>query len=346
MTTMQQLTFIKPQQLEWQEVAAPVIGSPGEAIVRPLAVTRCDLDLYMATGSYPIQGPFAFGHEIAGEVVETGDGVTRFAPGDRVIVPFQINCGTCDNCRRGWTNACTTVAPFSAYGFAPTGERLWGGGLSDLINVPFAEAMLVKIPDTVSLPGAAAISDNAADGYRTVADPLAQRPGADILILGGLAQSVGLFAIQAARALGAGRIIYRDFDAGRLAKAKALGAEAIHTQYGPDLRAEEEFPIVVEAAGLPDALTFAMRSTQPCGICSGVSAGTSTRANIPLRSMYMKGITYTLGRVHARAEIDHLLDCAQCGTLMPDKVITRSVPFSQAADAMMESDIKIVFERD
>ncbi len=346
MTSMQQLTFIKPAQFEWHEVPAPTLENAGEAIVRPLAVTRCDLDLYMASGSYPMEGPFAFGHEIAGEVVEVGDGVKGFVPGDRVIVPFQINCGTCDNCRCGWTNACTSVEPFAAYGFAPTGERKWGGGLSDLLNVPFADAMLVKIPDSVSMTGAAAISDNASDGYRTVAEPLAQRPGADILIVGGLAQSVGLFSVQAARALGAGRIIYRDFDAGRLAKAKILGAEVIETRYGPDLRATEEFPIVVEAAGLPDALVFALRSTQPCGICNSVSAGMGKQTSIPLRSMYMKGITYNISRVHARTEIDHLLDCAQCGTIKPDEVITRSVPFSEAADAMMESDIKIVFERD
>ncbi len=346
MTSMQQLTFIKPKQFEWHEVPAATIENAGEAIVRPMAVTRCDLDLYMASGMYPMQGPFAFGHEIAGEVVEIGDGVTGFVPGDRVIVPFQINCGSCDNCRRGWTNACTTVEPFAAYGFAPTGDRKWGGGLSDLVNVPFADAMLVKIPDSVSITSAAAISDNAGDGYRTVAEPLAQRPGADILIVGGLAQSVGLFSVQAARALGAGRIVYRDYDTDRLAKAKALGAEAIQTQYGPDLRATEEFPIVVEAAGLPDALVFALRSTQACGICSGVSAGMSNQTNIPLRSMYMKGITYTISRVHARTEIDHLLDCAHCGSITPDDVITRSVPFSQAADAMMDPDIKIVFERD
>lgn len=346
MTSMQQLTFIKPKQFEWHEVKAPTIEGVGEAIVRPIAVTRCDLDLYIASGIYPMDGPFAFGHEIAGEVVDVGDGVKGFAPGDRVIVPFQINCGSCDNCQRGWTNACTSVPAYSAYGLAPSSGREWGGGLSDLVKVPYADAMLVKIPDTVSMKGAAAISDNAADGYRTVAEPLAQRPGADILILGGLAQSVGLFAIQAARALGAGRIVYRDYDVARLTKAKALGAEAIQTQYSPDLRATEEFPIVVEAAGLPDALTFAIRSTEPCGTCSGVSAGMSKHSSIPQRSMYMKGITYTLGRVHARAEIDHVLDCAHCGTINPNDVITRSVPFSEAADAMMESDIKIVFERD
>ena len=105
MTTMRQLTFLKPGEFEWREVAAPLIEGPEQALVRPLAVTRCDLDLYIATGLFPMQGPFAFGHEIAGEVVAVGDRVTVAQPGDRVIVPFQINCGRCDMCRRGFTNA-------------------------------------------------------------------------------------------------------------------------------------------------------------------------------------------------------------------------------------------------
>ncbi|MEP6012389.1 MAG: alcohol dehydrogenase catalytic domain-containing protein, partial [Parasphingorhabdus sp.] len=109
--SMQQLNFIRPGTLEWHEVSAPRIENGGQAIVKPLAVTRCDLDLYIANGTIPMKdGPFAFGHEIAGVVVEIGDEVTCCKPGDKVIVPFQINCGTCKNCRAGFTNGCTNVA--------------------------------------------------------------------------------------------------------------------------------------------------------------------------------------------------------------------------------------------
>jgi alcohol dehydrogenase len=343
---MRQLTFVKPGQFEWREVEAPRIEGTGQALVRPLAVTRCDLDLYIATGLFPMQGPFAFGHEIAGEVVAVGDSVTAARPGDRVIVPFQINCGRCDMCQRGFTNACTAVPPYSAYGLAPSSGTEWGGGLSDCVRVPYADAMLVRIPDGVSLPSAAAIADNATDGYRTVAGPLERSPGAKVLVVGGLAQSVGLFAVQAARALGAGQVVYRDFDARRLDAAKALGAHVIPTVYAPDLPVQETFPIVVEASGLPDALTFALRSTGPCGICTSVSAGVGDKASVPLRSMYMQGITYAVSRVHARADLGGALDCARCGGSHPDQLITREVRFQDAAEAMTDSAIKLVFVAD
>ena len=90
---MRQLKFIQPGKFEWHDVAAPRLENDSQALVRPLAVTRCDLDLYIATGLFPMEGPFAFGHEIAGEVVDVGDDVKSVVPGDRVIVPFQISCG-------------------------------------------------------------------------------------------------------------------------------------------------------------------------------------------------------------------------------------------------------------
>ncbi len=345
MASMRQLTFIAPGQFEWWEVPAPKIAFAHQAIVRPLAVTRCDLDLYIATGLFPMAGPFAFGHEIAGEVVEIGDSVTSVQPGARVIVPFQINCGLCGPCLRGHTNACEAVPRYAAYGLAPSSGTEWGGGLSDAVLVPFADAMLVPIPDGVPMTAAAALADNASDGYRTVAGPLADRPGADVLVVGGLAQSVGLFAVEAARALGAGRVVYRDFDDRRLAAARALGAEAVKTVYDADLCPDEQFPIVVEAVGLPDALAFALRATAPCGVCTGVSAGTGEPMEVPLRSMYMKGVTYTVSRVHARADLVGALECATCGRTHPERLISRDVSFEDAAEAMAEPDLKPVFVR-
>lgn len=344
---MRQLTFIKPGELEWRDVAPPVLETATDALVRPMAVSRCDLDLYIATGLYPIEGPFAFGHEIAGEVIETGDRVTGFKPGDRVIVPFQISCGVCGPCRRGWTNACENVPQFSAYGLAPIAGHEWGGGLADLVRVPFAEHMLVAAPDSISWGAAAAISDNAADGFRTVDGPLRDRPGADVLIVGGLAQSVGLFAVEAARALGAGAIVYTDFDDARLTMAASLGAQSLKTDYTAQKKFNRDFPIVVEAAGLPDGLSFALRSTEPCGVCTGVSAGTGVDPTVPLRAMYTKGITYAVSRVHARGVIPDLLACASCHDgFSPEKILTKTVSFEAAPDAMTDMTSKLVFLRD
>ncbi|MFT4799010.1 MAG: threonine dehydrogenase-like Zn-dependent dehydrogenase [Sulfitobacter sp.] len=346
-TSMQQFTFVEPHRFEWREVPSPRIDSPVQAIVRPLVVTRCDLDLYIANGSAKVKsGNFAFGHEIAAEVVEIGDGVSHFVPGDMVVVPFQINCGTCDNCRRGYTNACSSVPAYSAYGLAPSSGKEWGGGLSDLLLVPFADAMLVNIPEGVSLPVAAAISDNASDGYRAVAEPLRNRPGSDVLIVGGMAQSVGLFSIQVAIAMGAGRVVYTDFDAERLAHARTLGAEVIKTEYRPLMPVEWQFPIVVDASNVPEGLIFALNSTAPCGICTGISAGAAIMDGLPLVQMYMKGITYDISRVHARATIEKVMDCVRCGSINHKDVITTTLPFSSAADAMTDSDVKIAFVRD
>ncbi len=342
---MRQLTFVEPGRLQWREVPTPQLEGRGQALVRPLAVTRCDLDLYIATGLYPIRGPFAFGHEIAGVVLDVSDDVKSVVPGDRVIVPFQVNCGDCDFCRRGLTNACSAVPPASAYGLAAISGTEWGGGLSDVVRVPYADPMLVRIPATLTLPAAAAMSDNAVDGYRTVAGPLAALPGADVLVVGGLAQSVGLFAVAAAVGLGAGRVVYTDFGEARLAKAAGLGADAVACDYSARERFDRSFPIVVEAGATADSLAFALRSTQRCGTCTGVSAGTGTMAQVPLREMYTKGISYHVSRVHARGVLDAALDCVCRGRFDPASVLTRDVSFTEAADAMMEGDIKMVFLR-
>lgn len=346
-SSMRQLTFVRANQLEWREVETPRIENSGQAIVKPLAVTRCDLDLYIANGTVPMKdSPFAFGHEIAGEVIAVGDDVDRVKPGDRVIVPFQINCGTCKNCQLGFTNGCTSVPPFSAYGLAQSSGKEWGGGLIDYVLVPYADAMLVKIPEAIPLTTAAAISDNASDGYRTVAKPLARRPGEDVLIVGGFAQSVGLFSVQAAIALGASRVVYTDFEKDRLAKAKSFGAEVRELNYASDMLAKEQFPIVVDTSNIRDGLIFALKSTAACGFCTSVSAPGRTIDNVPLAQMYMKGITFDISRVHARNEIEKVLDCACHGKIQHQQVISTHVPFSQAQDVMTAPDIKIVFESD
>lgn len=90
---MRQLAFVEPGRLEWQEAAVPE-PAPGQAVIRPLAVARCDLDAAMAAFGL-FAGPYPVGHEIAGEVVEVGSGVTRLRPGQRVAVPFQVSCGRC-----------------------------------------------------------------------------------------------------------------------------------------------------------------------------------------------------------------------------------------------------------
>ena len=346
MASMQQLTFVKPYVLEWWEVPAPALSTGRDAIVRPLAVARCDLDAPIVTGAFPIPGPFGFGHEMTAEVIDVGDQVTQFTPGDRVIVPFQISCGECDNCRRGWTNACMNEVPFAAFGLGARLEDDYGGALSDMVRVPYADAMLVTLPDAISPEAGAGLSDNVADGYRTVAHGLADFPGEPVLIAGGLAQSVGLYAVYAAVALGAKRVVYVDFDATRLSLARAAGAETVQiNSYEEARRNDQDFLITVDASGLLGGLQYAMRSTAPCGFLTGVSGGLKPTAELDLPGAYRRGITYNVSRVHGRRELPHTLCHACSGAVDPMVLVDRVLPFEDSIDAMLDPAPKIIFSR-
>ena len=142
---MRSLVLEGTGRLAWHEVPDPQRRHDREAIVRPLAVATCDLDQPMIFGQTPFQFAIHLGRECVAEVVEGPEG---FAPGDRAVVPFPISCGTCERCRRGLTGKCETVPSLSMYGFGPLGGE-WGGMLSDLALVPYAEAMLVPLPEGV-----------------------------------------------------------------------------------------------------------------------------------------------------------------------------------------------------
>src|SRR5258708_31390257 len=113
---MRQLTFIQPGQLEWWDVVAACSTSADQALVEPVVVASCDLDAPILRGEAPFAGPFAFGHECIAKVVEIGEGVHAVTPGQYVVVPFQISCGSCSSCQRGQTANCTSVPRFSWYG--------------------------------------------------------------------------------------------------------------------------------------------------------------------------------------------------------------------------------------
>ncbi len=346
MSSIQQLTFVEPGKLEWWEVPAPLLRTGKDAIVKPLAVARCDLDTAVVVGSFPIAGPFGFGHEMTAEIVEVGDQVTGFAPGDRVVVPFQINCGECTNCRRGWTNACQNEVPYAAYGLGTRLEDDYGGAFSDLVRVPYADAMLLPLPEGISPEAGAGLSDNVADGYRTVDQGLREYPGEPVLIAGGLAQSVGLYAVHAAVTLGSSRVVYVDFDETRLSMARAAGAEVLQIgSYEAAVRHDSDFLITVDASALPDGLRYAMRSTAPCGFVNGVIGGLEPTVALELPAVYRRGITYTLGRVHARNVMERTL-CHTCkGELDPMAIVDRVLPFEDSIDAMLDPAPKIVFSR-
>src|SRR6201992_1216742 len=160
---MRQLTCEDTGRYAWREVPEPELTAPEQALVRPLVVACCDLDVAAAHGQVPLPPGYAVGHEGLAEVVAVGDAVTGVRVGDRVVVPFQISCGTCPECRRGVTGSCGSVPLMACYGMAPIAGLDGGGFMSDVVLVPFADAMLLPVPDGVEPTGIASLSDNIPD---------------------------------------------------------------------------------------------------------------------------------------------------------------------------------------
>src|ERR1700752_3056225 len=215
---MHQLMFEAAGEYGWQEAPDPEITAPEQAIVRPVAVACRDLDVAVAEGRLPMPPGHAVGHEGGAEVVAGGDAGRDFKAGDRVIVPFQINCGQGAACRRGVTGTCASLPLMAMYGMAPLAGLDGGGFMSDLVLVPYADAMLIPVPDGVDPIAIASLSDNIPDGWRAVgpyAEDLARLDSTDrrVLIVGRL--SIGLYAAAIAAALGA-HVDYLDTDPHRL----------------------------------------------------------------------------------------------------------------------------------
>jgi len=340
---MRQLTFIKPGTLEWWDVPEPRIEAPLQALVRPVAVASCDLDAPILRGEAPFSGPFAFGHEFVAEVAEIGEAVLTIQVGQLVVVPFQISCGICDACQRGFTGHCTTVERFASYGLGKGG---WGGALSDLVRVPFADAMLVPVPAGVTPEAVASASDNLPDAWRTVGPYLLKHPGSPVLIIGGAGSgSIGLYAAAIARALGASQVDYADQDTQRLETAQALGVNALAIGNSFPKRLGT-YPLTVDAGANPQGLTCALRSTEPEGTCISTGIYFAHEIPLPLREMYYTGVIFQTGRVHARPAIPEILTLVREARLEPEKITTEFALWEEAPQALGTFHTKLIITRE
>jgi alcohol dehydrogenase len=340
---MRQLYYVKPEFLEWRDVPEPKLVDDRDALVRPLAVTRCDLDLLIANGQAGFPGPFAMGHEAVGQVVEVGDSVRSFKPGDRVLVPFQISCGQCRRCQAGHTGSCELVPHRSCFGMAPLSGVEHGGALSDLLRVPFAEHMLVATPEDVSSEALAGVADNITDAYRFVAPHLRERPGLRVLVVGGLGQGVGLYVVKWARALGAESVVYVDDNVSRLGLARQAGAQTIELKIEDASVPAMQFPLTIDASGREEGLAYAIRSTECDGLCQRVYGDLKAKTLVPLRDMYGIGLTLRLGRVNVRHWMPEVVQHISSGYFRPEDIITRRASFREAPEMMLDPSIKIVF---
>ncbi len=256
---MKALTWHGLGDVRVEEVPDPRIQEPTDAIVRVTSTAICgsDLHLYGVLAPYLSAGDI-IGHEFMGIVEEVGTGVTNLAVGDRVVVPFNISCGTCWMCQRGLFAQCETTQVreydkgASLFGYT----SLYGqipGGQAELVRVPHADFGPIKVPEGLPDERFLFLSDILPTAWQGVAFADVE-PGSTIAILG--LGPVGQLAVRCAQEQGAGRVIGVDLVPERLARARRLGADVLDLNDGDVATALKEMTggrgpdSVVDAVGM------------------------------------------------------------------------------------------------
>jgi len=215
--------------------------------------------------------------------------------------------------------------------------------LSHAVNVPYADDMLLLVPEGIAPHSLASASDNLPDAWRTVGPYLQQQPESPVLVVGGGAWSIGLYAVAIAVALGSERVDYLDNDLERLELAQSLGANPLEGTIPESLG---PYPITVDASSDPIGLGCALRSVEPGGVCTSVGIYFSKEVPIPLFQMYATGVTFQTGRINARADIPQILALVESGRLKPERVTTKLAHWAEASEALLDRSAKVVIVRD
>jgi len=328
---MQSLVLTGPRSLEWQDRPAPSLSDRGDALVRPIASSACDLDRRLVISPAPFETPFALGHEAVGEIVDLDGDDSPFRVGQRVVIPWHISCGTCANCRRGLPGACASVPRLASYGTSAGG--LWGGLFDELVRVPWARHNLTPLPPSVDPFLAASASDNLTDAFQAVRPTLDAHPGAEVLVVGGTA-SLGLLTVLSAVALGAAKVTYLDVDEGRCAQAAAAGATTTAAEAYPD-RLDGDFDLVVDASAAAAGFRCALLSTRPGGTCV-IRSVYFGEPRLPYFSLYGTGITLVVGPPHASPHVPDVLKLVGEGALDPSPVLAGPFGYEEAVEILLD----------
>jgi glutathione-independent formaldehyde dehydrogenase len=198
-------------------------------ILKVITTNICGSDQHMVRGRTTVSAGTVLGHEITGEIIETGSDVEFMKVGDLCSVPFNIACGRCWNCKAGHTGVCLNVnaaRPGAAYGYVDMGG--WIGGQAEYVMVPYADFNLLKFPDydqaMEKIGCLTTLSDIFPTGYHGCIQANVQ-PGKTVYIAG--AGPVGLASAVGAQLLGAAVVIVGDYNAERLAHARSFGCETV-----------------------------------------------------------------------------------------------------------------------
>src|SRR5687768_7964679 len=259
-----------------QEVEKPLAG-PGEAVIRITLTTICGTDLHIVRGEYPVAPGLVIGHEPVGVIEQIGDGVIGYEVGDRVLVGAITPCGQCSACLSAHWSQCG-----HGIGYEPLGGWRFGntinGAQAEYLLVPYAQANLAKIPDTVTNEQAVLLADIASTGF-SGAESAKIRLGDSVVIF---AQGpIGLCATVGSKLMGASLIIAVDGDENRLAIAKRMGADIVldyrHTDVTADVKrlTDGGADVAIEALGTQQTFESCLKSLRPGGTLSslGVYSG-------------------------------------------------------------------------
>lgn len=226
---MKAVVYKKPFQVAIENVPDPKIQHPNDVIVKITSTAICGSDLHMYEGRTAAEPGIVFGHENLGTIVEIGKAVTSLKAGDRVVMPFNVACGFCRNCQRGFTGFCLTVNrdpgfAGGAYGYVAMGP--YTGGQAEYLRVPYADFNCLKLPEGSGQENDfVLLADIFPTGYHG-AELADVRPGETVAVFG--AGPVGLMAAYSAMLRGASKVFVVDRVKERLDKASEIGCLSVN----------------------------------------------------------------------------------------------------------------------
>jgi glutathione-independent formaldehyde dehydrogenase len=298
------VAYMGPGKVEVQDIAYPELAlgdrqTQHGAILKIVATNICGSDQHMVRGRTTAPEGLILGHEITGEVIETGRDVEFVKVGDLVSVPFNIACGRCRNCKAGLTGVCLNVNPSrpgAAYGYVDMGG--WIGGQAEYVMTPYADWNLLVFPDRdqamEKIRDLALLSDIFPTGYHG-AFTAGVGPGSVVYVAG--AGPVGLACATACQLLGAAVVIVGDMIDERLKQAASFGCETIDLKKDASLEDQiEQIVGVPEVDQAVDCVGFEAKGhgadagrEQPATVLNALMEVTRAGGAIGIPGLYVTG---------------------------------------------------------
>lgn len=314
-----------------EDVEPPACPEDG-VVVEVGATGVCRSDWHAWQGHDPVPLPMVPGHELAGTVVEAGPGTTRWAPGDRVTVPFVVACGRCAWCAAGEHQVCPDqVQPGFTY----------PGSWAERVAVPAADTNLVGVPDAVGLDAAAALGCRFATSFRAVQAHGRLERGQVLAVHG--CGGVGLSAVMIGVALGA-RVVATDPSPAARAAASALGAELVLDPVAvPTADAIRDHTgggahVSLDAVGSSSTAAASVRSLRRRGrhVQVGLLLGEHAAPALPMDVVVAHELAILGSHGMAAVQYPAMLDLVTDGRLDPGALVTRRIGLDEAPDALAQ----------